>query len=154
MLLRGAKEGASLHVWEREEERALVCVTQLYLCRCRRRTVSLPPLRTPSWIQASDQCCLALPARAYSTVSATQPGIHQAGRRSAAQVTLPPLSRAQLACPALSALLAFCSATLVFFFIPCVSCTQCFNAISARERKGKVMCLPPTRSPHTHLPCL
>ena len=70
--------------------------------------------------------------------TATRPGINQAGRRSAAQVAMPPLSLVQLACPALCALLPLRSATLGFF---------------PRDRKEKITCHLPTRSPRTHRAC-
>ena len=48
--LRGAKEGVSSHVWR--EGRALLCETQLSLCRC---TVSMSLCARHFCIQASDQ---------------------------------------------------------------------------------------------------
>ena len=49
LLLRGAKEGASRHVWERREETGLGlrCVTQLSLLQLHSFTVTL---RTPFWV--------------------------------------------------------------------------------------------------------
>ena len=59
--------------------------------------------------------------------TATRPGINQANRWSVTQVAMPPLSLAQLACPAPH---AFPCALAIhgLFFLP--------------------LCLPPTRSPH------
>ena len=37
------------------------------------------------------------------------------------------------------------------FSLSHVSCAKYFNAASVRERKGKVVCHPPTRSPHFQL---
>ena len=79
--------------------------------------------------------------------AATRPSIDQAGRWPAAQVATPPSSLAQLACPALSALLLLRSA--IFWTLYSRVLHKCFNAMSARERKRKVKCHPPTRSLHT-----
>ena len=60
----------------------------------------------------------------------TVPPPDQVLTRLAAQVAMLPLSLAQQACP-------LRSKTLGLFLFPCVF-HNCFNAMSARERKGKV----------------
>ena len=89
--------------------------------------------------------CFGRRGVASGNSTATRPGVNKAGRRSAAQVTSP-LSLAQLACAALSALLLFRSATLELF-IPVCAAQNVSLPCSCVTDKG-------TRSPHTHLPCL
>ena len=127
----------------------------LSLGRCCRCTASPSPRTRHRGSKTQTIVRFALPARPCSTVriegnsTATRPGINQAGRRSAAQVTMPPLSLSQRACHALSALLPLRSAASDFLNPVCLA-----QNVSMPCQRVKVKCHPPTRSPHTHLPCL
>ena len=86
---------------------------------------------TPFYIWPAQKCvrcvllqrstaCFGRRGGASGNNTATRPGINQAGRRSAVQAAMPPMTVAQLACPALSALLPPRSATHGLF-IPVLS---------------------------------
>ena len=92
-------EGRSFASCLGREEQALVCGTQLSLCHCCRCTVSLSPCARLLGSKPQTSVCLALPTRG-SAVCGT-------------------VCLAQLACPALSALLLR-SATLELFILVCL----------------------------------
>ena len=103
-------------------------------------------------LQRSTACFVGR-GRVSGNRTATRPGIDQAGRRSSAQVAMPLLSFSQLAFPALSALLPFCSATLGLFIPVCLAQNVSMPRERVRENGKSCVILPHAVHIHT-LPCL